>query len=524
MKHLSQPKAVIYCRVSSPKQVTEGHGLDSQETRCREYAKHKGYEVVQAFHEEGITGKLLDRPQMQAMLNFLNQHKRYQEHIVIIDDISRLARDIEAHIKLRSSIADAGGKLESPSIEFGDDSDSRLVEHMLACVVAHQREKNTEQTNNRMRARLMNGYWVFFPPPGYRYEEVNDHGKMLVRDEPVASLVSEALEGFASGRFETHGEVKQFLDSQANFPKGSDRQVHSSRVAELLVRVLYTGMIDFPKWDIHLLPGKHEPLISFETFQKVQKRLTESAKAPMRKDIHEDFPLRGFVTCACCDLPMRSCWSKGRSAKYPYYLCHTKGCDQYGKSIRKERLEEEFETLLKDLRPAPDLFHMSLEMFKELWEQRMQSAKEEVAAMKKKLLQLDRTTSQFLDRIVDTDSHLLVETYEKRIRALQQQKVTMSENIQNCGRPLRSFDETYRTAFEFLGNPYKIWSSDRIEDKRMVIRLAFSEKLPYDRNEGFRTAQTSLPFRVLEGFKEGNSDMVPEAGLEPARAVKPEGF
>ncbi len=39
-------KAVIYCRVSSPKQVKEGHGLQSQETRCREYAKHKGYKVI----------------------------------------------------------------------------------------------------------------------------------------------------------------------------------------------------------------------------------------------------------------------------------------------------------------------------------------------------------------------------------------------------------------------------------------------------------------------------------------------
>ena len=31
-------KAVIYCRVSSTKQTTEGDGLASQETRCREYA------------------------------------------------------------------------------------------------------------------------------------------------------------------------------------------------------------------------------------------------------------------------------------------------------------------------------------------------------------------------------------------------------------------------------------------------------------------------------------------------------
>ncbi len=32
----TQPqKALIYCRVSSPKQKAEGHGLESQEHRCR---------------------------------------------------------------------------------------------------------------------------------------------------------------------------------------------------------------------------------------------------------------------------------------------------------------------------------------------------------------------------------------------------------------------------------------------------------------------------------------------------------
>src|SRR5690606_23746261 len=36
-------KAVIYCRVSSVKQTVRGDGLASQETRCREFAKYKGY-------------------------------------------------------------------------------------------------------------------------------------------------------------------------------------------------------------------------------------------------------------------------------------------------------------------------------------------------------------------------------------------------------------------------------------------------------------------------------------------------
>ncbi len=93
---------------------------------------------------------------MQAMLSFLRQRRKLGT-VVIIDGISRLARGIEAHLQLRTVLIEAGGKLESSSIEFGEDSDSILVENLLASVSQLQRQKNGEQTINRMRARALNG-------------------------------------------------------------------------------------------------------------------------------------------------------------------------------------------------------------------------------------------------------------------------------------------------------------------------------------------------------------------------------
>ncbi|NQW11216.1 MAG: recombinase family protein [Alphaproteobacteria bacterium] len=97
------------------------------------------------------TKQLTDRPGMLSVLAHLKTNKRGGGHVVIIDDISRLARDIKAHLDLRTAIAGAGGRLESPSIEFGEDSDSILVENLLASVSQHQRQKNTEQVYNRQR-------------------------------------------------------------------------------------------------------------------------------------------------------------------------------------------------------------------------------------------------------------------------------------------------------------------------------------------------------------------------------------
>ncbi|SEN51922.1 recombinase family protein [Nitrosomonas marina] len=510
----AKQNAVIYCRVSSAKQVREGHGLNSQETRCREYARHKGYDIAQVFQDEGVSGGLIDRPGIKALLAFLKQN-RNQAYVVIIDDISRLARGLEAHIQLRTAISGAGGKLESPSIEFGEDSDSQLVENLLASVSQHQRQKNGEQVKNRMRARVLNGYWTSYPAVGYRYEKVPGHGKMLVRNEPIATIVQTALEGFASGRFETQSEVKQYLDSQEAFPKGRDGRVHYQRVYNLLNQILYTGYIDLPGWGIHFQPGKHEPLISFETWQQIQERLKGKAKAPARKDLNQDFPLRGFVTCASCNEAMTSCWSTGRNKRYAYYLCQTRECAEYGKSVRKEKIEEEFENLLRDLRPSQNLFYMALDMFRDLWNDRLSKRKQEASFIGQEAQKVERSIAKLLDRIVETDSPSIIVTYENRIRELENRKAELNEKIRTCGTVLPDFDETFRTAFSFLSNPHKLWASDRLEYKRTVLRLAFSDRLHYCRKEGFRTAQYALPFALLEGLGQGNYELVGLVGLEP---------
>lgn len=443
----SKPKAVIYCHVSSLKQVTKGNELSSQETRCREYAGYKGYDVVAAFHDEGVSGGMINRPSMQEMLSYLKKNKKKDPYIVIIDDISRLARGLEAHIQLRTAIGAAGGKLESPSIEFGDDSDSRLVENLLASVSQHHRQKNVEQVKNRMRARVMNGYWTFYPPIGYTYKRVSGHGKMLVRDEPIASIIQQTFEGFASGRFETVAEVKRFLEGFPEYPRGKDGALHYQRIGDTLRKVIYAGYIDVSVWGISMHPAKHEPIVSFATWQKVQEKLDGKIKAPIKMNIDEDFPLRGFVTCGCCEKPMTACWSQGRTVKYPYYMCCNRGiCPEYGRTVRKEKMEAEFVEILRELKPSPKLFYVCLELFDGLWKDRQNQGDDQKTTLKKQTAVIDRKIEQFLERVVEAEDPILIKTYESKVRKLQQDKAAIAEKVQMCGRPIDTFENTFRTA------------------------------------------------------------------------------
>ncbi len=505
MTQQSDKKAVIYCRVSSMKQATQGDGLGSQETRCREFAKYKGYTVVDVFKDD-MSGSLIDRPGMKAMLSCLRKHRR-DAYVVIIDDISRLARGLEAHLQLRASIGDAGGILESPSIEFGEDSDSKLVENLLASVSQHQRQKNGEQTKNRMRARVMNGYWPFACPVGFRYQKTSGHGNLLVRKEPLASIVQEALEGYASGRFQLQAEVKRFLEAQPEFPKTGNGNVRLQEITRLLTRPVYAGYVEAPKWGVSLRKGHHEPLVSFETYRKIQERLASHTRAPARRNLNLDFPLRGFITCGDCGTPLTACWSTGKTARHPYYLCPKRGCASYGKSVRREVLEGQFEALLRKLQPSENLFRIARTMFEDIWNQRLSAGQARSQSLKIELSKIERKVEQFLDRIADAEVPSVITAYESRIRKLEEQRIDLSEKVAKCGRPIRGFDETLRTALDFLGNPYKLWGSDQIEDKRAVLKLAFTDRLAYVRNEGLRTPNLAFPFKALGDLAGGNIEM-----------------
>ncbi len=509
-------KALLYCRVSSTRQATEGHGLDSQEDRCRAHADRMGYVVDRVFPDDASGGgHFMKRPGMVALLAYLDAQPNRGNYVVVFDDLKRFARDTEFHIQLRHAFKARGARIECLNFRFEDTPEGKFVETIFAAQGELEREQNRRQVIQKMQARAKRGYWVFKPPIGYRYEKISGHGKLLVRDEPLASIVRDVLEGYAAGRLETQSEIQRYLERQPEWPKDRRGNVHPERVAEILARAVYAGRIDYPAWGLNYIEAQHEPLVSFETWTAVQERRNGIARVPARKDLSDDFPLRGFVTCACCGEALTACWSKGRSRHYAYYLCDTKGCAEFRKSVRKEVVEGDFEALLRALVPTQGLLDLALDVLRDQWNARASAVREQLASLRHSLRDVERKAEQVLDRLLDASGSAMTAAYERRGRELEAQKALLSERIASCGQPRASFAETYRTACAFLANPWKLWTSGRLEDRRAVLRLAFGDRLSYARNEGYRTAKISLPFKMIGDLKMLNSGVVEPRGVEP---------
>lgn len=138
-------KAIIYARVSSDRQRLEGHGLDSQEHRCREYANQAKYEVVKVFRDSfSGGGDFRLRPALAEMLEYIDKHPQ-ENFVVIIDDLIRFARDVNAHFQLRQILEAKRVKLECSNFNFEDTPEGELIETMMAAQYQYHRKNNRRQ-------------------------------------------------------------------------------------------------------------------------------------------------------------------------------------------------------------------------------------------------------------------------------------------------------------------------------------------------------------------------------------------
>lgn len=510
-------KALLYCRVSDPKQKLNGHGLESQEQRIRQFAEFHQFDVEQVFHDD-ITGggDFNKRPAMTRLLDYLKANHR-TNYVVVFDDIKRFSRDVYFYWGLIRELDKYDAQPMSPNFVFEKTPEGRFQQSITVAAGEYERESNARQCRQKTVARLEAGFYAFIAPVGFKYHKERGQPKTFMRDEPVASVIEEMMRGYLSGRFQTKTECRRFLEHSPLFPKGKSGKVGNNRVQDILSNPLYAGMIEYEPWGVTLRKGQHKGMVSYEDFLKIQERMQQSSHAPNRKDLHLLFPLRGAISCECGN-SLTAASSRSKTGKYhPYYLCQNRRCQYKGKSIRKELLEGEFENLLRSL-SLGELKTAAEKMFRKLWQQQEKSHTAQQDVIKQDYKNTDKEIQRLLDKIVETSSTTVSQRLESRVEELEKQKLLLEDKMEKTARPRKTYDKMYRTAMDFLLNPHKYWACGDFSQKRNVLKLVLADRLTWDRNGVYRTPELSLPFKVLGSFFEREKEMVRMEGLEPSRA------
>ncbi len=506
--------ALIYCRVSSERQANEGHGLDSQEHRCRQFAIQNGYEVEKVFHDTfSGGGDFLCRPAMRDMLAYVDG-KPHQEYVVIFDDLKRFARDTIFHWSLRAALKARNVIPKCLNYNFDDSPEGTFVETVFAAQNQLDREQNRRQVIQKQKARLEAGYWPFNPIPGYVSKKIPGHGKVLHFTER-ATVIKEALEGYASGRLVEKVDVQKFL--QLGKYHGT-KTVYLTAVDRLFSRAsICAGYVEYEPWEVSRRIGHHEAMISVDTLRKIEDRLKGGTRKMARLDINPDFPARGYVLCADCYSPMTASWTTKPKKNYrrSFYRCTNKTCIRYNKSTSGDLLDKRIEELLKSIKPRKQIVELSKVILNDIWKQKNKEQSESRHEVELKQKQLETQIDDLLLRATRSNNDTVVKEYEGKIEKLSLEKKKLSEVTWGQGS-LGDFGTALNTVVSFLESPYYYWSNGGVNEKRLVLKLAFSGKLPYHFENGFGTTEMCCVLKVFEQVASSKSLDVEMARIELA--------
>ena len=513
--------ALIYCRVSSEKQKSEGHGLESQEQRCRDYAERNNFVVEEVFADTASGGgEYTSRRGQVELLEYVDKYPS-KTFVVIIDDISRFARDVQGHFRFRLLLKERGVELASPNFNFEDSPEGEMVEGIMATVSQYHRKGNARQVIQKQVARLMLGYWPFASVRPFKMTRDTDFGNILVAQYPDTQYAKEALEKFANGELLTKADACRFL-SEKGYWNGKRPEKHIDAFTAMAKNILNVGYVGYSKWGIAPIEGKHKGFISMETYTKIQKRLKrEGLSSRIRIDIHPEFFARGLVLCDGCSYPLKGAYSRGRSKRYPYYVCQTRECKYYAKSIRKQVIEDRFKQLLSKSSLKEEVGKLVDVIFDRVWKEEVINVKTQEAIITTHKSSLEERARQLTEAVFGAKSPALKKIYEGQLEKLA--KEMENPELESVGEI--DFSVPYRTAIAkangLLKSPLEYWEKLDVREQHRLFYFIFEEKLPYDLKIGYRTDKIQTATRLFESFVAISSTDVDHTGIEPVTSSMP---
>nr|WP_091516251.1 recombinase family protein [Flexibacter flexilis] len=114
---------------------------------------------------------MLERPALLNLYQFVSSYNAKNPTKImyfLCDDIDRIARDIVVHMQIKQELERLGLSFVTVKMTFENTATGRFSEGIMALQAEFFRRQNAERVFSRQHARLMDGYWPWFPPLGYQ--------------------------------------------------------------------------------------------------------------------------------------------------------------------------------------------------------------------------------------------------------------------------------------------------------------------------------------------------------------------
>ncbi|CAN0307727.1 unnamed protein product, partial [Phaeothamnion confervicola] len=272
--------AVLYLRVSTQRQLRtatdidpDGNSIATQREATMKRAKRLKVPVAEVFVEPGHSAQsIANRPVFRDLLHYIEEHPEVT--YVIIYMRSRVFRNQTDAAITKRILASMDVKLISAKEEFGEGYMADAMEAITDIMNEVQVRQSGEDISTKMLNKAKSGGTTGRAKLGYlnvRREVDGYQVNGIAIDPKRAPLMKWAFEQYATGDYSLVQLLRELTElglTTRRTAKWGERPLSRTRLAELLRDPYYIGMVPY-KGEVY--PGRHEPLISPELFERVQQ-------------------------------------------------------------------------------------------------------------------------------------------------------------------------------------------------------------------------------------------------------------
>ncbi len=493
--------AAIYARYSSENQRPES--IDDQISSCNRFAEANGFKVLKnhIYTDYALSGSRKDRDGLNALIAAC-ENKEFE--IVLIDDLSRLARDNFLMLSVISSLHFEGIRIVSVSDGLdSNDEESKLGIQIRGIFNELQLQDLKKKTLRGLIGQKQRGFSVGERTFGYKsvpYGEFvidkkgvpRPEGHKLELEPREASVVQRIFNSYNDGC--SINGIAKMLNEEGILGRNNQKYKWSnSTISRILDNEKYIGKWvwnktesrrdpstgrrkRFPKPESEWITNFDESLriIPQKLWESVRKRRSDSTKAwPKHKGkngfqknqgkrggIYPTHILSGIMTCANCGSTIGQISGKGGG----YFGClgaKRGACDS--KVLVRRKLVEDLvlDEVNKQL-ATPENFQLVLKKVETEIKKLCSHVPEQIRTKEIELVKEDRRLVNFIEFIAEgRKSNALskaLEETENRVNALQ----TELDSLRNAS------DRLFET-------PPIEWIEAKLESTRSLLQRNFAQ-------------------------------------------------
>lgn len=453
---------IIYARVSSKDQETEGYSIPAQLKALREYASKNNLLVLKEFTDVE-TAKKAGRTEFNKMLTFIAENKNIKH--ILVEKTDRLLRNIADYAILDRLIehSDAVIHLVKENVILSRDSRSneKFVFGIRALMAKNYVDNLSEEVRKGMNEKAAQGVYPSWAPYGY-VNGKSEGRKTILVDPETAPYVKQMFELYATGSYSLLTLRKKMLEDGMIYRNG--KNFYKSKIETILKNEFYTGVFFWKgKKYSH---ASHEPLVSKELFAAVQAKLTNPFKSKSRKGL---FPYTNLITCKSCGCKLTA---EIKKEKYIYYRCtgYKGNCKQA--YIRQEAIETHFEGILASIHIPESFQALVLQGIKESLKEKIEYHNHLVTKLEQQIKVLQNRIDQtYCDKL---DGKISEEFWLIKTKQWMAEKELLSLKLFSAQKADTLYLENANLILELAKRAHELFKVQNADQKRKLVELLLS--------------------------------------------------